>query len=368
MRKVVVTDAKYRSSIAAVRSLGQAGYHVTVTQTRGDEDKTPPVFCSKYVSETVWIEGKASDAEYADRLYSLLSGMDRPILFCVGAATLNTVSKNRERFSGVCDFLISEPHVLDALNDKEQVHERCEKLGIPAPKQYSGVPDVFPVVIKPHCGEKFGLKAKDRYVIASDVESYRAAIAKMSEYDPEPIVQQKIEGDGMGVSLLMGRESTLLGAICHRRIREYPVTGGPSTCCESFYDGAMIEKARTLLASFGFEGLAMVEFKGDCVLEVNPRIWGSFPLTYCAESPVVNKYAMASAGDIPAYEPCDYRPGVRMRFLINDTAAMAALLKCGRLRAFFGGVADVFRAREALSSRDDPKPMRRYLRNFLPGG
>ena len=38
---------------------------------------------------------------------------------------------------------------------------------------------------------------------------------------------------------------------------------------------ARIEQAHALLRSFGFVGFAMVEYKGDCILEVNPRIWGS---------------------------------------------------------------------------------------------
>ena len=49
MRIAVVTDGKYRASIAAVRALGRAGYQVIVTQTRGDSPSEPPVFSSKYL-------------------------------------------------------------------------------------------------------------------------------------------------------------------------------------------------------------------------------------------------------------------------------------------------------------------------------
>ena len=40
-------------------------------------------------------------------------------------------------------------------------------------------------------------------------------------------------------------------------------------------------------------------------------------------------------------------------------------LRHGRPGPFFQGVADCFRAKEALSCREDPAPMRRYLRNNL---
>lgn len=365
MKTVIVTDGKYRASIAAVRALGRAGYRVVVTQTRGDAALEPPVFASRYAAETRWLETSACGEDYAEKLLSLLAEYDHPVLFCIGAATQNLVAARREAFSGVCDFLVSPAFVLDALNDKEAVHRRCVELGIPVPRQYTGEPETYPVVIKPHCGEKLGLKASARYAVAGSKEEYDVMLAGMQAYDPAPIVQEKISGDGVGASLLLDGDGRLVGAICHRRIREYPITGGPSTCCESFFDERLIECAYRLLSSFGFVGLAMVEFKGECVLEVNPRVWGSFPLTECAESPIACRYVRAASGEALTYTPGDYRTGIRMRFLLNDTAAMLSCLRRGKPGMFLSGVADVFRAREALSASDDPAPMRRYLRQYL---
>lgn len=365
MGTVVITDGKYRSSIAAARTLGRAGYEVVAVQAREDCPLEPPVFASRYVSEGRWIDGAAGDADYPDRLCALLGSYGRPVLFCAGAATLNAVARERERFAGVCDFLIAPSDVLDALNDKETVHRRCEELGIPVPREYDGTPDRYPVVVKPHCGEKFGLKARDRYAVANDAREYAAQLTAMSKYDPHPIVQERVEGPGAGASLLLDREGRLISAICHRRVREYPMTGGPSTCCESFYDAGMIDRAYRLLSSFGFVGMAMVEFKGDKVLEVNPRVWGSFPMTERALSPFAARYARAAAGERLEYEPRDYKTGVRMRFTLNDGAAMLDYLRHGKPGPFFAGMADWFRAKEALSAPDDPAPLRRYLRQTL---
>lgn len=365
MGTVVITDGRYRASIAAIRMLGRAKYRVAVTQTREDCALEPPGFASRYVSEGRWLEGSAADPDYPNRLYALLEEYGHPVLFCVGADSLNAVSKQRERFAQVCDFLIAPTEVLDALNDKEAVHRRCGELGIPVPREYEGEPDAYPVIIKPHCGEKFGLKAKDRYAVARNTEEYAAKLAAMQAYDPRPIVQQKVEGAGVGASLLLDRDSRLIAAICHRRVREYPASGGPSTCCESFYDEGMIGSAYRLLASFGFVGMAMVEFKGECVLEVNPRVWGSFPMTERAGSPFAVRYAQAAAGERLDYVPQDYETGVRMRFTLNDGAAMLDYLRHGRPGPFFQGVADWFRAEEALGAKDDPAPLRRYLRNTL---
>jgi len=296
---------------------------------------------------------------------TLLRQYDHPVLLCVGAVTLNAVSRQCARFADVCDFLIADPAVLDALNDKEAVHRRCQELGIPVPLQYETEPTDFPVIVKPHCGEKFGLKAAQRYAVANTRSEYDDAMTRMRRWDANPIVQEKVSGDGEGVSLLLDGEGRLITALCHRRIREYPLTGGPSTCCESFYDAEMIDQAYRLLASFGFVGMAMVEFKGKRVLEVNPRIWGSFPMTECAGSPFACCYARAAAGEAITYCAGDYQTGVRMRFLLNDTVATLNCLRRGHIKAFLQGMGDFVTAREALAAKDDPAPLRRYLKQYL---
>lgn len=365
MKTIVITDGKYRSAISAARTLGRAGMQVIVTQTRGDTKTEPPVFSSRYVAEGIWIDGSAADAEYPARLLKVLQRFSKPVLLCVGAVSLNAVSRSRAELEPFCDMLIASPEVLDALNDKAAVHTRALELGLPVPKEFSGVPDAFPVVIKPHCGEKFGLKAADRYRIARNIEEYENALLALRQYDPDPIVQEQIIGEGRGASLLLDREGRLVSAICHRRVREYPISGGPSACCESIYDPDLIDWAYRLLRSFGFTGLAMVEFKGDRILEVNPRIWGSFPLTTCADSPLAVRYAEAAAGTSADYVPQDYAVGVKMRFVLNDTLAILKLFAARRWREAFAGVADVFRAKEALADRADPKPFLRYLKTTM---
>ena len=260
MKTAVVTDGKYRASLAAVRALGEAGFRVVVTQTRAEATVTPASFVSRFAAETRWIPGSCREADYGTRLRELLEAYDHPVLFCTGADTLNLVSSRREELARAADFLVAPQPVLDALNDKETVHRRAVELGLPVPREYDEMPDRFPVVIKPHCGEKAGLKARDRYQIARDPGEYARQYAAMRRYDPSPIVQEKVEGPGEGVNLLLDQSSRLVCAFCHRRLREYPVTGGPSTCCVSFYEETMIRQAYQLLASFGFVGMAMVEF------------------------------------------------------------------------------------------------------------
>lgn len=367
MRTVILTDGKYRSALAAARDLGRRGNRVIVTQTRADCPKPPPVFLSRY-AEGVWIEGGVADPAYPARLLAVLrrfGGAEKPVLLCVGAGTLRVVAEQRARFSEHALFLIAAPEVLDALNDKQTVHDRAEALGLKTPKQFEGLPDRFPVVLKPHCGEKLGLKAAQRYAVAENEAEYRKYYRAMQRYDPHPIVQERIQGPGSGASLLMDRDGRLIAAFCHRRLREYPMNGGPSTCCVSEYDAERIQQAAALLSGFGFSGLAMVEFKADAILEVNPRIWGSFPLVPFSGSPMLDAYVRAAAGERLAYAARDYRVGKRMRFCFNDLAASADLLRHGRLRAGCAGLLDFFRVQEALRDPEDKQAYRAYLKSYF---
>lgn len=66
----------------------------------------------------------------------------------------------------------------------------------------------------------------------------------------------------------------------------------------------------------------MVEFKDGKLLEINPRVWGSFPLTEKCGSPFSLRYVQAASGNAAAVcEGPEYKEGIRMRFLLNDTLA-----------------------------------------------
>ena len=364
MRTVIITDGRYRSAIAAAREFGRAGYDVIVTEARADMHSDPPVFSSKY-ARGAWVDGSVSDPGYSDRLLEFVRAHDRPVLFTTGAATQRTVSGAKALFAEVSDFIIADPEVLDALNDKCRVHEAARKLGLPGPEQYDGEPERYPVIVKPRCGEAHGLKAGDRYAVANDPEELAAALERFRRYDPSPIIQEKLEGDGEGVSVFMAEGSRLVRAICHRRLREFPTSGGPSTCCVTEYDADKVREAVELLSYFGFSGLAMVEFKGGRILEVNPRVWGTFPLTVFSGAGFCESYAREASGEHVAYAEKNYETGLRMRFAVNDLAASADLLRRGRIAAGLSGILDLFRVPEGLKDPGDKRAFRRYIRSYL---
>jgi predicted ATP-grasp superfamily ATP-dependent carboligase len=339
---VLITDAKYRMVPALIESLGRAGYKIAVCQVKGQG--TPLGFYSKYVcdKEELADDSCGSLLKLCQKLYK--REKEKITLLPVGAATLFTVSKNRELFKPVCHLCIPDAATLTAVNDKEIVRRAAIEENIRVPKSYARkegqtaedflakIP--LPCVVKPKCGEKYGLSAKERYRIAKSPDELQKAYSRFLSLGEEPILQEYISGFGVGVSLVMDNNHKPVSVICHQRIREYPITGGPSASCRSFYDEALVEQAVLLLKHFAFTGVAMVEFKGNfedgfSLLEINPRIWGTFPLVRAAKSDFALCWCRAALGEEIPFRP-NYNTGVLMKFTVSELAAALSQLQTGR--------------------------------------
>lgn len=363
--QIVITDCEYRSAVALVRSLGQAGH--TLTLVRSEEMTAAPAFSSKFAARTQVIHAKVNDPAYRTELQKICESIGHPVLLPVGAKTIDVIVRHRAEFDAFCKVLLPEKEIMDQVNDKAYVQRFAEQIGIATPKTFTGTPDRFPVIVKPRCGEKFGLKAHERYLRADDKASFDAAYQKMRQYDDAPVVQEYVDGEGIGVCVVMGQDGKAASVFCHRRIRQYPVSGGPSTCCETFYDETLAEQSVRLLREMHYVGIAMVEYKGmpeNCkLLEINPRVWGSFPLTFVSHSHFAEQWLAAANGEKCAVPDTVYQRQCRMRFLLNDSVCILALMKAGRWKEAWGGIKDAVspKVKEALFDRNDIKPFFRYV-------
>ena len=299
----IVTDVHYRMSLALIRELDQSGVEVITCEREGHRDsRSSPALgaLSRHASRHVWLPEEG----YLEGLWELcreigLGRECRPALLPVGAATLGQVAAARDRFQEVCGLCVPAAGQLDLLNSKERLAALAEELRIPVPKGFyrreGEDTDAFlariplPCAVKPVCGEKLGLTAAARYAIVRTPGELAAAFARFRDLAGEdPVVQEYLPGGALGCSVL-AQEGRVLSSICHRRVREYPVSGGPSSCCVCEDRPDLRAYAIRLVEETGYTGLAMLEFKEDGagrprLLEVNPRVWGTFPLTRIAGS------------------------------------------------------------------------------------
>jgi predicted ATP-grasp superfamily ATP-dependent carboligase len=147
-----------------------------------------------------------------------------------------------------------------------------------------------------------------------------------------PLIQEYIHGDGYGVEVLCNHGEPR-AIFMHRRLREYPITGGASTLRESIYNEKMKSIALDLMKGLGWHGVAMIEFKLDKrdgepkLMEINGRFWGSLPLSIVSgvDFPYL-LHKMVTEGDVePVFE---YETGVKCRWLVpGDILWFVASLK-----------------------------------------
>lgn len=371
--RVLVLDGMWNKTLAAVRSLGRRGFHVTV----GETTRFCASFFSRYASRTIVYPSPSSrPGDFIGWLIGELKTGSYSMVLPTEFATQQVVASVAQEVRRYAGLPFPEKSLADKVHDKGWLMSFAAQKGYLIPKTRF-VPDAaaidevsegltFPAVIKPrHSSGSRGIA----YV--RQMSGFRDAYLKVQRSYPDPLVQEYIppmEGGGCGVGALFNMDGEPRAAFAYRRLRQYPVSGGPSTLRESI-DGAEIKDiAISLLKDLGWKGPAMVEFRIDPrdskprLLEINPRLWGS--LNLAVESGVDFPFLLhqlAVTGDCD--QIFEYKLGVRCRWLIPGDI-MHLLTNPSRLvtlRKFF----EPADADDILSIRD-PMPLLGRLTSFLP--
>ena len=123
-----------------------------------------------------------------------------------------------------------------------------------------------------------------------------------------------------------------------RKVRQFPLDFGSGSMMDSVVAPEVAELSRTLLGSFGYRGMANIEFKFDArdgsyrLIEINPRSSGALQLAVSAgiDFPVLLYDYLARRPERTA-GPRSFRPGVRWVYEDLDLQAFLALRKQGDL-------------------------------------
>jgi len=330
----IVTDGMWRKSLSAIRALGKAGFRVHVL---GDSWLTVG-FWSHFTRQRVLAPdakenatgfGKVLLAHLQSVAAALPTGA-RPVLLPMEEDSLRFVVNARETLRIYADFLVPDADALEVCLNKGATMALAARLGIAHPRTQVAqsaaellelaadfAPSEF--VVKPLRG--LGSQGV-RYNPSFDAHS---AQAYWQAYGAA-LVQDRIpaEGDAIGVSLLLGTDGACLAHFSHKRLQQYPNSGGPSTDRIGIDDPDLLEKSLMLMRALRWNGVAMVEWKIDPrdatprLLEINPRFWGSLELAIRSGVNFPVLYAQAAAGQPMLYsQPLK---GVRCRWLVPGDA------------------------------------------------
>ena len=261
------------------------------------------------------------------------------------------------------------------VNNKGYLMKVADDLGIPVPQTYfiedlralHRIADAvdFPAVIKlRETASSIGMSYA--YSREELISKYKETVSKFGLSPPNyPLIQEYIEGDGYGVSLLFNH-GDLRAKSTHKRLREYPTSGGPSTYSISVKHPEMEDIAIELLKHFDWHGVAMVEFKLNSknkkpvLMEINPRFWGS--INQAVQSGVdfpYLLYTMALEGDVKPV--LNYKVGIKTKNIFIDYIALFDYIrktkKIGLLKEFL-----CLPVNDDIFSLSDPLPILGFIR------
>jgi len=323
--QVLITDGHWRKSLAAVRALGKMGLRVTV----GESSRIMTAAFSRYCDRVVvYPSPLIKPSEFLTFLSQKLSGENYQMLLPMEEETMVLISQHHADFSQKTYVPIVSYEKLQVARRKDKILRLAEKLGIPIPRTWyvenlsqldrlkMSLP--YPVVIKPKISSgAIGIS------YPKNPEELMEQYKTVHQSFPYPLIQERIphEGSGFGASFLLDEMGKVRASFVHKRLREYPVTGGASTLRESVRRDDIRDMALALLKGLNWFGVAMVEFKVDPrdgipkLMEVNPRFWGS--LSLAIEAGVNFPYLLYLMSRGEKFKPVEhYQIGKRCRWLL----------------------------------------------------
>ncbi len=286
--KILVTDGENRNTLSVLRTIGhnEENYLVDVTSIY----RKALTLCSysKYCQNIYSTKTEHKDLQqYAEKLIEIVKTREYAALIPVGFESYIAVSKYAREFAKYTGIAVPDWEQMQIAFNKEKTMKFAENLGIPQPKtrylvtenDVAKVDDKYPIVIKSSDGFLRYCNSK-----AQLIENFRF-IRKKTRMGI--ISQEYIKGFGCGFYGVYER-GKLLTHILQKRLKEFPLTGGPSVIAESFFSDRLLKYGKKLCNALNWHGPIMAEFKYDCekddykLIEINPKLWGSLDLTIAA--------------------------------------------------------------------------------------
>ena len=313
---VLVTQGGLKHSLAIIRHLAKRGYEVHALVP---ENRYSLAGLSRHTTRTYHIEDR-SEERFISELLALLQRGNFDVLIPVGYPVTEFVARHAEDIGRFVGLMSPGRIACETAGDKLQMSQLGVSLDISTPRthQIKTLADLkclgeelgFPLVIK---GRHESGKGIVSYAAnASDLSTnYEDLCRRFDLKSPEdyPILQEYIPGWGCGFFALY-QNGVPKRIFMHRRVREYPVSGGASCCAESFFHEELMALGRRILDKLVWHGVAMVECRFDTrtnrftLIEVNAKFWGSLELALEAGADFVGDYVRAALGEELEFSQC----------------------------------------------------------------
>jgi predicted ATP-grasp superfamily ATP-dependent carboligase len=272
----LVTDSRYKHALSIVRSLGKEGFRIATCS----EGFSPTKF-SRYSKKSFTYNKN----NFECKLLDFLKKNKVRLVLPVGYFSNIECARIKDKINNYSPIIVDNFEKILEISNKEKIIPYLLKSKIEFPKTF---------IIKKYSdltlvnGKKFIIKSSEeekgeKVNYANNKDELKRRIKERLMLGPQ-IVQEFIKGEGRGFFAFC-KEGDILQSFQHKRIRQYPESGGVSSCAESIYDKQLEEISKKFLKKINWTGPVMLEYIYDkkekkyYFIEMNAKFWGSYDLS-----------------------------------------------------------------------------------------
>jgi predicted ATP-grasp superfamily ATP-dependent carboligase len=355
-RVLVLGD--YRQTVTVVRSLGRAGFEVTLGT---DQAKSSTGF-SRHVAD-VWVYDNSSSQRFYNHLEALLRNERPDFVFTVGESQLRRLIEVAPRFEPLSTWVNPDFATVARCFDKRAMYELVPTLGIPsvAWAPFSSVDDWrarardmgFPVIVKRK--DSAGHLLERKALIYKSAEEFEALLTLLHrEPDPASLVLQKFATGLRHNCHVAAADGKLIAYFQQKVLRtDEPDDTGIGVAGVSVPPSPELRAhCEALTGALRYTGIGCIQFLVDdrtgsvAFLEFNARMDSTTALPYrmgldypllAIQLAVYRKARASGLSDaerlLPGAHPETYATGVSYHWLHGDFGALLDELRKGKMDA-----------------------------------
>lgn len=292
---VLVLDGQTTQALAAVRSLGRAGYRVLVASPRA----RPLAAWSRYCRGRFHLAGETPEAYARVRDWARARGVRTVLPMTERSCILGNADRAAWEAAGFVLGCAPAP-LLERAFDKAETMRAAAACGVRTPptrlpesldEAHAAARELgYPCIVKQRSsnswdGRVFQPNAGVAYV--AEASQLEAAVLARRRGDAWPLIEGFVPGQGKGVFAVCDH-GRAVAWFAHERLRDVRPSGSGSSLRRSAaLDPRLTEPAERLLRALAWHGPVMVEFRDDgrdapYLIEINGRFWGSLQLAISA--------------------------------------------------------------------------------------
>jgi predicted ATP-grasp superfamily ATP-dependent carboligase len=346
--RVLVTDAKQRSALAACRGLAAAGYRVSTVA----DERFALGHWSRFSEERITLTGPEVDpGGYVERLSQVLRRGGYALVMPGSELSLALISEHRDLIEPYARLGLPPHEVVLRTLDKPLL---CDQAA--AVREFA-----FPLIIKPVRSITW-TDGRTRHVkcqVVEDATAFKAAIAAVGV----PLtLQEYVAGTTIVPCAAVRVDGRLLGLTFARYARTYPSRHGSAALATTIAPPRqLIQQIKELLELIGWCGIFELELLelGENrfgAIAFNPRPFGWMALAIGAGANLPALWCDHVLGRHSA-SPNGARVGIRYRWEDGDIRNALEELSRGRLRSAAAELRPYRRVVPAHFRIDDPAPL-----------